>query len=219
LTIANPVPAESLLASLRWRYAVKKFDPARKIAPGDWKALEEALVLTPSSYGLQPWRFVVVTDPALREQLVPLSFHQRQVADASHLVVLCIKKHLRAEDIDAHVRRTAEVRNVPVEALARYRAVMVGDLVDGARSRVVDLWAANQVFIALGNFMTSAAMLGIDTCPMEGFDPARYDQLLGLAKKGLASTVLCAAGYRAADDRGATAPKVRFPVDLVVERI
>ena len=219
MTLEPGITGEALVARMRWRYAVRKFDPRRKIDPATWHAVEEAMVLTPSSYGLQPWRFVVVTDPALREQLVPASFNQRQVADASHLVVLCTKKHLRAEDIDAHVKRTAEVRGVPVEALERFRGSMIRDLIDGARSRVVDQWAANQVFIALGNLLTCAALLGLDACPMEGFDPARYDQVRGLAQKGLASTVLCAVGYRAEDDRCAALAKVRFPLDVVVEHI
>ncbi len=215
----GPVSNESLLAQLRWRYAVKRFDPARKIAPADWKTLEEALVLTPSSYGIQPWKFVVVTEQATKDRLVPAAWNQRQVADASHVVVLCIKKHLTADDVDAFVRRTAQVRGVAPESLDKFKAMMVGDLIEGARSWVINQWAANQVYIALGNFMTSAALLGIDTCPMEGFEPPKVDQVLGLPKKGLGSTVLCAAGYRSSDDKYASLPKVRFPVDAVVERI
>ncbi len=212
------VSAEKLLAQLRWRYAVKKFDANRKIEPATWRALEEALVLTPSSYGLQPWKFVVVEDAALREQLVAMSWNQRQVAEASHLVVLCIRKNLSAADIDRFVRRTAEVRGVAPESLAKFGAMMVRDVVDGPRSLIANQWAANQAYIALGNFMTAAAMVGVDTCPMEGFEPAKYDSLLGLSAKGLAATVVCVAGYRAADDKYAALPKVRFPLDEVIER-
>lgn len=215
---AAPIAPAQLLTQLRWRYAVKKFDAARKIEPETWRALEEALVLTPSSYGLQPWKFVIVEDPALREQLVACSWNQRQVADASHLVVLCIKKNFSAADVDRFVRRTAQVRGVAPEALAKFGAMMVRDLVDGPRRLVANEWAANQAYIALGNFMTAAALLGVDTCPMEGFEPAKYDQLLGLAAKGLSATVVCPAGYRAADDRFASLPKVRFPLDEVIER-
>ena len=109
------------------------------------------------------------------------------------MVVFCIRRPLSTEHIDAHVKRMAEVRGVGVEALAKYRNVVVTDLVEGARAWTINLWAANQVYIALGNFMTSAALLGVDTCPMEGFEPAKYDALLGLGKRGLASTVVCAA--------------------------
>jgi nitroreductase len=216
---AKPVSKEILLAQLRWRYATKKFDPARRIAPADWAALEEALVLSPSSWGVQPWKFVVVTDAAVKEKLVPAAWNQRQVADASHTVVLCIKKNLGLAEIEAHVRRTAEVRGIPHESLAKLRAAIVKDLVEGPRRETVDRWAALQVYIALGNFMTSAALLGIDTCPLEGFDPGKVDEVLGLPEKRLASTVMCAAGYRAADDRSAALPKVRFPLDAVIERV
>lgn len=215
----GPIATESLLERLHWRYAVKKFDPARRIPDGPWRALEEALVLTASSYGVQPWKFVVVTDRAVRERLLPASWNQRQVVDASHLVVFCIKKNLTAGDVDAFVARTAEVRGVPAASLSRFRDMMVGDLIEGPRSRTIDVWASNQVFIALGNFLTCAALLGIDACPMEGFEPAKYDEILGLPAKGLASAVLATAGYRAADDKYAALPKVRFRVDEVIERV
>ena len=217
--MSRPVGNDVLLAQLRWRYAVKKFDRSRKIAPADWEALEQALVLTPSSYGLQPWKFVVVTDQAMKDRLVPHSYNQAQIADCSHVVVFSIWKPLRIEHIDAHVARYAEVRGSTIESLARFRGRVIADVIEGARSWRANDWAANQAFIALGNFMTSAAMVGIDTCPMEGFDPAKYDQELGLAKRGLAATVVCVAGYRSADDKYASSPKVRFEVDQVVERI
>jgi len=212
------LPPDSLLTALRWRYAVKSFDPTRKIEPATWQALEEALVLTPSSYGLQPWKFVVVEDPATREKLLPLSYNQRQVVDASHFVVFCIRKSLSADDVERHVARTAQVRGIAIETLAKFRAVMTRDIVHGSRSLHANAWAANQLFIALGNFMTAAALLGVDTCPMEGFEPAKYDDLLGLAPRGFAASVCCAAGYRAANDKCAAIPKVRFEAKDVIER-
>lgn len=217
--MSSSVGNDVLLAQLRWRYAVKKFDPARRISPADWKTLEEALVLTPSSYGLQPWKFIVITDQATKERLVPHSFNQSQIADCSHVVVFCIQKALKSEHVDAHIARFAELRGVTPESLAKTRDRMVADVVDGARSWRVNEWAANQTYIALGNFMTCAALLAIDTCPMEGFEPAKYDRELGLARRGLASSVVCVAGYRSADDKGATIPKVRFPLERVIERI
>ena len=213
-----PLSTAALLTQLRWRYAVKKFDPTRKIDAATWTALEEALVLTPSSYGLQPWKFLVIETPALREQLLPASWNQRQIVDASHLVVLCIKKNLSAADIDRFVRRTAELRGVAPATLEKFGAMMVRDVVEGPRSLIVNQWAANQVFIALGNFLTAAALLGVDACPMEGFEPPKYDQILGLAAKGLSATVVCTAGYRAADDKYAVVPKIRFKTDEVIER-
>jgi len=217
--MSRPVENDLLLQQLRWRYAVKRFDATKKIAPADWATLEEALVLSPSSYGIQLWKFVVIIDPATKEKLVPLSFNQQQVVDGSHVVVFCIKKPLKTEDIDAHIARCVEVRGVAPESLVRYRDVMVRDLIDGARSWRINEWAANQVFIALGNFMTAAALLAIDTCPMEGFEPVKYDKELGLARRGLAAAVVCVAGYRASDDKYATTKKVRFAIEQVVERI
>src|SRR5262245_58571692 len=119
---------QSLINQLRWRYAIKKFDPARKIPADEWLALEEVLVLTPSSWGLQPWKFFVVSDQALKDKLVPISWNQRQLADCSHVVVLAIKKDLATTDIDRYLARMAEVRGVPLEQLAGFRKVLVGSL-------------------------------------------------------------------------------------------
>ena len=112
---------EQLVSQLNWRYATKQFDPQRKISPEDWAALEEALVLSPSSFGLQPWRFIVVTDPATKERLVAASWGQRQPADCSHLVVFAIKKDINERDLDVYVDRITEVRGTPRAALTRLR--------------------------------------------------------------------------------------------------
>ena len=210
---------QDLVAQLRWRYAVKKFDPARKIPGDQWNDLEQALVLTPSSYGLQPWRFVVVTDAETRAKLRPASWNQSQVTDCSHYVVFACRGKFGAADIDRYVKRIAEVRGVAAESLARYRDAMVRDLVEGPRSKAIDEWVALQTYIALGNFMTAAAVAGIDTCPMEGIEPLKYDEILGLPAEGCRTAVACAAGYRAADDKYAAAPKVRYPVDDVIRRV
>lgn len=213
----KPVSNETVLQQLSWRYATKRFDPNRPIPADDWSTLEQSLVLTPSSFGLQPWRFIVITDPSTKAQLKPLSFGQSQVVDGSHVVVFAIRQNLSADDIDKFVARTAEVRGMTVEALAGFRKVMIGTLHGGS----IDLnhWASLQVYIALGQFMATAAMLGIDTCPMEGIDPSKYDTLLGLPEQGYATVVACVAGYRSHDDKYAQVPKVRFKVDDVVVRI
>lgn len=208
------ISPETLLAQLNWRYAVKKFDPSRKIPEREWAALEQALILTPSSYGLQPWKFVLVQNPAVREQLVAASWGQRQVVDASHVVVFAIHKPLGAEHVQKFMDRTAEVRKIPVESLNKFK-----DLLLGATASATDDWHAKQTYIAMGNFMTAAALLGIDTCPMEGLDPAKYDQILGFEKLGLKTIAACPAGYRAADDKYATTPKVRFRAEDVIVRI
>jgi nitroreductase len=215
----HAIDRNQLIGQLNWRYATKQFDPQRKIGAEEWAALEEALVLTPSSFGLQPWKFVVVTDPAVRERLVPASHGQRQAADASHLVVFAIKKNLSEQDIDEYLSRISEVRGVPRESLGHYRGVMVGSLVKGLDESKRNDWATKQVYIALGNFLTSAALLGIDACPMEGIDPAKYNEILGLSKNGLGTVVAAAAGYRAATDKYSHAKKVRFSRDHVLVRV
>ncbi len=206
----STITAPQLLEQLQWRYATKQFDPAQKISPSDWAALEESLVLTASSFGLQPWKFVVVTDPAQREKLVPVSWNQRQVADASHLVVFALKKNFSEADVAAYINRIVEVRGIPAAALAQYNDMMIGSLFKGRDAAARKVWAINQIYIALGNFLTSAALLGIDTCPMEGIDPAKYDEILGLDALGLATVVVGVAGYRAATDKYASLKKVRF---------
>jgi nitroreductase len=210
------ISPSQLLERLNWRYATKQFDPSRKIAPEDWAALEDALVLSPSSGGLQPWKFVVITDPDVRTRLTPVSYGQAQINDASHLVVFAAKTNFSEADVDAHIKHLSEVQGAPVEALAPYRGMLLGGIVQAMDEAARNAWARNQAYIALGNLLTSAALLGIDACPMEGFDRAKYDELLGLKAKGLASAVIATLGYRLSTDKNATASKVRFPKDQVV---
>ncbi len=210
---------EQLINQLNWRYATKQFDPRRKISPEDWAALEEALVLSPSSFGLQPWRFIVVTDQATKERLVAASWGQRQPADCSHLVVFAIKKDINERDLDVYVDRIAEVRGTPRNSLTGLHDMMTGSLIQGMDATARNTWAAHQVYIALGNFLTSTALLGIDACPMEGIEPAQYDEILGLTKQGLGAVVAAAAGYRATSDKYAALKKVRFPKEEVLVKV
>lgn len=213
-----PASPDDVLAALRWRYATKAFDPARTIDPATWAALEQAAVLAPSSYGLQPWRFVVVTDPAVRKQLHPVSWNQPQIVDASHLVVFAAKNPPTPADVDRHVARTAEVRGMPAAGLDGLRQMMLGSL---ARMTAAEAqaWATRQCYIALGVFLSAAAQLGVDACPMEGFQPDKYDEILGLTAEGLKAVVIATAGYRAAADKMAGAAKSRLPVEEVVIRV
>ena len=213
--MTQPSP-EAVLQQLQWRYATKSFDPAKKIPDDVWQVLIQSLVLAPSSFGLQPWKFFVITDSNLRQQLVEHSWGQTQVAEASHLLVFAIKTGLNSEDVDHYIQRISEVRNAPLDSLEGFSNTMKGFL-DKKDPADIDIWATKQVYIALGQFMTCAAMVGVDACPMEGFVPAKYDEVLGLAEKGYHAVVLCPAGYRAADDKYATLAKVRFPTEEVVE--
>jgi nitroreductase len=215
--MATLSPAD-VLDQLQWRYAVKRFDPTRRIAPDAWAVLEQALHLAPSSFNLQPWKFVVVTDPALRQQLRAASWNQPQVTDASHYVVFAGLRTTSAADVDRMIAATAASRGVAPEALARYRQVIVDFVEKGWAANELGAWNARQVYIALGQFMAAAAMMGIDTSALEGIDCAAYDRLLGFDGTRHLALCACAAGYRAADDRGATASKVRYPFDEMLER-
>lgn len=207
------------MQQLGWRYATKSFDPARSIPPEIWNALEQALILTPTSYGMQPFRFIVITDRTVKEALVPHSWNQRQPADCSHFVVFAARVENTEAEVDHYLSRIATVRGVSTEALGGFRKVLLGDLVHGARGQIALEWATRQVYIALGNFMTAAALIGVDTCPMEGFVPAEYDALLGLTERGLHAVVACAAGYRDAADKYAALLKVRLPAEELVVRV
>jgi nitroreductase len=210
---------ETIVQQLQWRYATKKFDTDRKIPADAWQALEQSMVLAPSSFGLQPWKFFVVTNPELRQELLPHTWKQSQVVDASHLVVFAIRKDIQAADVDRFLERMSAVQKTPVENLAGFGNVVKGFIDRPPYPLDVNEWSKRQLYIALGEFMTAAAMMGIDTCPLEGFMPAEYDRVLGLTEKGYAATVLCAAGYRAADDKSADRPKVRYETAEVVEYI
>jgi nitroreductase len=211
---------QQLLGALSWRYATKVFDPAKKISADTWQTLERALVLTPSSYGLQPYQFLVINDPAKRAELMPHSWGQKQVVDASHFVVFTAKTKTTEADVDKLIRRTVEIRKLPAaEALGAYRFMMLGDVVKGPRGKTAHEWATRQTYIALGNLMTCAAVLGVDACPMEGLVPAEYDQVLNLNGSGYATVVACALGYRAANDKYATLAKVRYDTKDLVRQI
>ncbi len=210
------ISTEQLLDQLNWRYAVKRFDPTRKLDAATWQALEQALLLTPSSYGLQPWKFVVITDPAIKSQLPAISWNQKQPQDCSHMVVLAAKESMDADYVDEYMSTVIDTRGLPKDAMNGYRKILVSTI--EKMDTHLD-WNARQVYIALGQLMMAAAMLGVDTCPMEGISAADYDQLLGLSGTGYTSVVACAVGYRHPDDVQAEAKKVRFSAEQLVQKI
>jgi nitroreductase len=215
----TPITPATLHDALHWRYATKKFDSSRTIAPELISALEDALVMTPSSFGLQPWKFFFIKSSEVKAKLQPLSWNQEQVTQCSHHVVLARKHDVSAADIDAYLDDMCAKRGV-----SRKQLKMLENLIKGFHQKAVsegwlNPWADKQVYIALGQLMMSAAVLGIDACPMEGIDPAGYDQVLGLPEKGYRTVVACPIGYRAADDKYAVMPKVRFSAEKVIEHI
>ena len=212
------MPPDQLVAALRWRYATKQFDSTRKIPEATWDAIEESLVLTPSSFGLQPWKFHVVKNPAVRSKLLAESWNQPQVTEASHFVVLTSRTDLTTEDIDAWISRMAEVQEKSADAVAPLKGMIIGF---AERMSVEDrcAWNARQSYIALGQLMAAAAVLGIDACPMEGISASAYDRILGLEGSGYATVVACALGYRSEADKYAVTPKARFDHSQVIHHI
>jgi nitroreductase len=208
-----------LQQALHWRYAVKVFQSDRKIPNDILNTLESTLYLSPSSFGLQPWLFMVIQNQALKEQLRAQSWNQGQVTDCSHFVVFAALEKVTEDYIDSHLKRMSDVRGVTLESLAGFRKSMLGFLVNSPKSTQSLEWSTRQCYIALGGFMTAAAVLGIDTCPMEGLNPAEYDNILGLPALGYRTAVACAAGYRSENDPLLAQTKVRFSPDQVVKRI
>jgi nitroreductase len=218
-TDMSPLTPQELLNALRWRYATKVFDGTKQIPAETWQALKQALLLTPTSYGLQPYRFLVIENPAKRAELLPHSWNQRQVVDASHFVVFAARTNVTEADVDKLIGHTSRARNIPTESLGAYRGVMLSDLVNGSRGKIAREWATRQAYIALGNLMTCAAVLGVDACPMEGFSPPDYDRVLGLESSGYSTVVCCALGYRASTDKYAALAKVRYPESDLVHQV
>ena len=210
-------PAQ-LLASLEWRYATKAFD-TRKLPDATWAALEESLRLAPSSYGLQPWKFIVVNDPALRAKLRPVSWNQSQVTDASHLVVFARRTEVTETDVNEFFNQMVSERGADATKLEPYRQMMLGGVVKGKDAAAQKDWAARQVYIVLGQLMGAAAAMAIDTCPLEGIDPDAYTEILGLKGTGYEVVVACAVGYRSSEDKYAGMKKIRFPAARVISRV
>jgi nitroreductase len=208
---------KNLEEALHWRYATKLFDAAKKIPAADWQLIKDSLRLAPSSAGLQPWKFIVVEDPALRQALREASRGQAQVTDASHLVVFAYYKKVDLDLVDRYVARVAAVRGQSLEQLAGLRNGVANILIDGPRAASIGAWAQRQAYIPLGFAMLAAAQLGIDSCPMEGFDTAAFDKLLGLEGGPWAVVAALPLGYRSDEDKYGKLPKVRFEEKDVFE--
>lgn len=212
------VSKETILERLNWRYATKNYDKTKKISAEDWETLERALILAPSSYGISPFRFLVVNDPELRERLKPAAYGQPQITDASHLVVFAYKKDLTDADIDRYLDRIAEVRGVGREALGDYENAMKGAAKNARDGGYIEVWNSRQTYIPLGFLLETAALLGIDATPMEGFNAAQFNEILGLTD--YSAVVVAALGYRDAEnDWLANLPKVRFSKDELIQTI
>lgn len=206
-----------LTEALAWRYAVKAFSP-REVEAETLRGILEATRMSASAYGLQPYRMLVIQAPELRRQLLEHSYGQDKVLHSSHLVVFAAHTALGTDAVDHYIQRAAASRNVPVSELDAYAQQIQGALARMSAAELV-AWTKNQAYLALGNFLTAAALARVDTCPMEGFDAAGYDRVLGLSQQQLTTAVICPVGYRHADDPHAGYPKVRKPFGEMIAEL
>lgn len=204
--------------ALNWRYAVKKFDATKKISTQDWQTLTQSLTLAPSSYGLQPWKFLVIENPELREKLKAVSWNQTQVTDASHFVVFLARNNVGPDYIQKYIDRIAEVRGMPAATLDGYKNMMIENVTKNSKDHTSS-WTHHQTYIAMGFLLETAALLKVDSVPMEGLDPKAYSKILGLDGSDWNVTVAVALGYRHAEDVTQNFKKVRFTDETLIEYI
>lgn len=205
------------IEALHWRYATKQFDATKKLSAEQLELVKESLRLAPSSFGVQPWKFFIISNTELREKLRAAGYGQSQITDASHLVVFTVPTNIDSAYVDQFIKHVAQIKGISPDVLQGY-----GDMIKGKISSMTPAaaaeWAARQAYLALGTLLTSLAYESIDAAPMEGFDPAQFDTILGLSEQHLTTVVIAGVGFRSADDAAATMPKMRFAQsDVIVE--
>ncbi len=206
-----------IIEALNWRYATKKFDQNKKINKEDLESILEIMRLSPSSYGLQPWKFVLVNNTDMRSKILEIAYGQPQITDASQVIVFTNKKNIDGELVDTYMNFVAKEKGIDVGVLDGFKGMINGSFA-GKTNEELRGWASCQTYLAVGNLLTSCAIAGIDACPMEGYDHAKLDSLLGLPEQNLESKVIVTIGYRAMDDSSATSKKIRFPKeDVLIE--
>lgn len=198
----------TVLEHRTWRYATKKFDPSKKVSDQDLETLLEATRLSASSYGLQPYHIFVISDQETKEKLKPASWNQSQITDASHLIFFANATDFGEELVDDFLSNVGETRNIPMEGLKGYSDFMKSKLLD-LPTETKGIWTTKQAYIAFSNMMQAAAELKIDTCPMEGFEADKYNEILGLTEKNLNAAVVLPIGYRSEEDDTQHWAKVR----------
>lgn len=207
-----------IIESLNWRYATKKFDSSKKLSAEKLSILKQTFNLTATSYGLQPLKMLVISNEEVKKKLVPFSFNQPQVKDASHVLVLCIDNKLTAKFIQEHFKRVENLQETDRSILEPFEKFLINNF-ETKSAADIKLWMINQLYLILGALLTVCAAEEIDSCPMEGFQPEKYDELLKLEGKNLQSVLVLPVGYRAEDDMFATLKKVRRGVDDIVVSI
>ena len=206
------------IKQLKWRYATKKFDNTKKLSKIKLDIVKQAFNLTATSFGLQTIKLIIIEDTKLRNSSVPHSYNQKQVLDASHLLVICIQNNINKSDVIKYYDNIKDIRKTPENILKPYREDLI-KMMKNMSDIEQQQWSTNQAYIALGNLMAVCAFEGIDSCPMEGFLSSKYDDILKLDKKGLKSVLLLPIGYRAEDDMFAEFKKVRSPIEETIINI
>ena len=206
----------SLVEDLKWRYATKKFDASKQVSNEDLRTIKEAISLTATSYGLESYKVLVVQNPEIRAKLLPASWGQTQVTDASHLLVFCNYNEVTSDHIDGLVKLKSDTQGIAIENLKGYGDFMK-KTIGNIPSEGIKIWTAKQTYIALGNAMAACAELKIDSCPMEGYDAIQYNEILGLDAKGLNATLVLPIGYRSVEDKTQHGKKVRKPLNELFE--
>jgi len=208
----------NIIDNFHWRYATKLFDPEQKVAEQDLEAILETVRLSASSFGLQPYEVIVVKDEAIKAQLKPAAYDQPQITDSSYLLVFAYRTDINQAYLDQFIEDHTKIRQAPVEEFADLKAMIQGSVLQFSQEEK-DIWASRQTYIALGNTLAAAAELKIDACPMEGFLPEIFDDILGLNSRALKSVALVALGYRSKDDDLQHAKKVRKSKEELFTRI
>ena len=207
--------SSEILDKLKWRYACKKFDTTKKLTQEKLTILKNAFNLTATSYGLQPLKMLVISNQKIKQDLVSLTMNQQQVADCSQVLVLCTETKISSTYIKEYFDTVVSLRETPREVLQPFEDFLTKDFSQKDPSQI-NTWMAKQAYLALGNLLTVCALEDIDACPIEGFEPQKYDSFLDLTDKGLQSVLVLAVGYRAADDVFSSMAKVRRGTEKVI---
>jgi len=202
----------NIIESLNWRYATKKFDSNRKLSKNQVNILKNAFNLTASSYGLQPIKLIVISNPEIKNTLLDSSFNQKQVIQCSHLLVICIETDIDESYIELYFKRVVDIRKTSAKVLESFKKSIINEFNDMSNTSIIN-WSKNQAYLALGNLMTVCAVEGIDSCPMEGFVPEKYNEILDLKSKNLKSVLVMPVGYRSVDDQFSSFKKVRKDIN------
>ena len=203
------------IKSLKWRYACKKFNPNKKISDKKIKRLQKAFKLTATSFGLFPLKMLVIEDQKTKNILLEHAYHQKQITNCSHLLVLCIDNNINEETINTHFELEKTKRGVKDEDISGFRQNLIDSFAKQNQQEKIQ-GAKNQAYIALGNLMTVCATEKIDACPMEGFNTDKFNELLDLNSLNLESVLLLPVGYRAKDDFMSKLKKVRKPLKEII---